>query len=145
MYEKAEILGLTKDRADEITSWYVRTTNLRLPILLTFFCKVGAVYTLGGRVRMGFPSYVGLTKFFRGFRFFDLVDVCWGLVGVIDTKSFLRGHSLVTMPGLMCLAGFIGTHIHIPLFLNIYTGYSAIAYAAGIGFHDVTFLPWIPR
>lgn len=145
MYEKAEILGLTKDKANEITSEYKRTTNVRLPILLTFFCKVGAVYTLGGRVRMGFPSYVGMTKFFRGFRFFDLIDVCWGLVGVVDTKNFLRGHSLVTMPGFMFLAGFVGAHIHIPLFLNIYTGYSAMTYAAGIGFHDVTFLPWIPR
>lgn len=145
MYEKAEILGLTETKVNEITSEYRRTTNFRLPILLTFFSKIGAVFTLGGRVRMGFPSYVGMTKFFRGFRFFDLVDVCWGLFGVVDAKNFLRGHSLVTMPGFMCLAGFVGIHIHIPLLLNIYTGYSAMTFAAGLGFHDVTFLPWIPR
>jgi len=141
MYKKAEAMGLTKDKSQDITSKYKTIGIFKLPLLLNFLCKVNAIYVLSGNARLGLPPIVGLTKFFGSSRIlsFDLIDMCWGLFGVLETKSLLRSHTLATIPSFMCLAGFVGMHIHIPLVLDIYSGFSAMTFAVGLGIHGINF------
>ena len=112
--------------------------------MISFFNKVDAVYVMSTRSRIGFPLYRGLLKFVTRFRFIDLVDLSGGLIGIVNARNVLRQHALVTMPSVLGLGGFVGMHIHIPFILNIYTGFSAVTFAAGLGIHTVGWLPWIP-
>ena len=141
MYKKAERMGLTKYKTQNIVSRYEELGIFKMPILLNFLCKVNAIYILGGNTRLGLPPLIGLTKFFGGSRIlsFDLIDMCWGTFGVLETKGLLRNHALATVPSFMCLAGFVGIHIHIPLVLDIYNGFSAVTFAIGLGLHAINF------
>ena len=141
MYEKAEKMGLTKSRTQNITPKYESIGIFNLPILLNFLCKVNAIYILSGNARLGLPPIIGFTKFFGGSRIlsFDLIDMCWGAFGVLETKGLIRSHALTTVPSFMCLAGFVGIHIHIPMILDLYNGFSAMTFAIGLGLHSINF------
>jgi len=140
MYEKAEKMGLL-DGKQNITPKYEAMGIFNLPILLNFLCKVNAIYILSGNARLGLPPIIGFTKFFGGSRIlsFDLIDMCWGAFGVLETKGLLRNHALTTIPSFMCLAGFVGIHIHIPMILDLYNGFSAMTFAIGLGLHSINF------
>jgi hypothetical protein len=141
MYQKAEKIGLNKDNAGKIQPEYEAASIFRLPILLNFLCKINAIYILSGDARIGLPPFAGLIKFFGGSRIlsFDLIDMCWGVFGMLETKGILRHHTMAIMPSFMCLAGFVGVHIHIPMVLNIYNGFSAMTFAVGLGPHSINF------
>lgn len=141
MQERAALLGLDQQDANNLNDGEAAARLLRMPLLLNFFCKVNAIYILSGEAGVGLPPLFGMMKFFGGQRVaqFDLFDVCWGAFGVIQTKTLFRQHSMVTMPSLLGMAGFVGIHVHIPFVLNIYNGYSAITFAAGLGPHSINF------
>ncbi len=135
MRERAALLGLDQQDANNLNDEEAAGRLLRMPLLLNFFCKVNAAYILSGEAGVGLPPLFGMVKFFGGHRVaqFDLFDVCWGAFGVLQTKTLFRQHSMVTMPSLLGMAGFVGIHVHVPFMLNIYNGYSAITFAAGLG------------
>ena len=69
----------------------------------------------------------------------DLVNMCWGALGILETKGLLRAHSLVMVPSILVMSGFVGIHAHIPMLLNVYNGFSAMTFAAGLGPHNIKF------
>lgn len=139
MYKKAAEIGLMEDNVKKISPKYVTAGIFNLPILLNFFCKVNAIYIISGGARLGLPPIMGFTKFLGSSRVFsfDLMDMCWGVFGVLETKGLLRNHALATIPSFMCLAGFVGIHVHIPFILDLYNGFSAMAFAVGLGLHTI--------
>lgn len=141
MYRKAEGIGLREYEVQNLTSKYEEMGIFNLPVLLSFFCKVNAIYVLSGDVNLGLPPIIGLSKFFGSSRIlaFDLVDVCWGAFGMLETKGLLRNHALIGVASFMGMAGFVGIHIHIPLVLDMYNGFSAMTFAVGLGMHSVNF------
>lgn len=141
MEQRAAALGLDQRDANNLNDEDAAGRLLRMPMLLNFFCKVNAMYVLSGEAGVGMPPLFGIMKFFGGQRVaqFDLFDVCWGALGVLQTKTLFRQHTMVTMPSLLGMAGFVGIHVHIPFVLNIYNGYSAITFAAGLGPHSIDF------
>lgn len=145
MQNRAQTLGVLPGNAKALFQLSMEAARLKLPFMVSVLNRVDAVSVIGSRTRIGFPFYRGLVKFLTRFRFVDLFDICGGLVGIINTKNLIRQHSLVTIPSVMGMVGFVGMHIHIPFILNIYTGFSAMTFAAGLGIHTVDFLPWIPN
>ena len=147
MYEKAGEMGLTKEQIQKIMPQYEGTKTLMPPILLTFFNRVDAVYFLGSSLRIGLSPIIDLLYLIAGWgiKKIDFVDICWAVLGVLSTEGLLANHAFVGMPSSMCIAGFLGYSIKFPLALHIFTGYSVMTFAAGLGIHDVSFLPWIPR
>jgi hypothetical protein len=141
MYRKAEGMGLREYEVQNLTSKYERMGISNLPVLLSFFCKVNAIYVLSGDVNLGFLPIIGLNKFFGSLRVltFDLVDVCWGAFGMLETKGLLRNHALIGVASFMAMAGFVGIHVHIPLVIDVYNGFSAMTFAAGLGMHSINF------
>ena len=140
MYQKAESMGLAKLEQQATATKYGKLGILNFPVMLNFLCKVNAIYILNGNAHLGFPPIAGLMKFFGSkILSFDIVDMCWGVLGILETKGLLRTHTLVAIPSFMCLAGFVGVHIHIPLVLDIYNGFSAMAFALGLGIHGIDF------
>lgn len=141
MKERAASLGLDQHDANNVNDAGTRGRFLRMPLLLNFFCRVNAMYVLSSEAGISLPPLFGIMKFFGGHRIaqFDFFDVCWGAFGVIETKTLFRQHTMVTMPALLGMAGFVGIHIHIPFVLNIYNGFSAITFAAGLGPHNINF------
>jgi len=141
MAQRAEAIGLGEDEAYRITVESAKLGVFRLPFLLNFFCKVNGVYVLSGNARLGLPPLLGFLKFFGGASILsaDLVDVCWGALGILETKGLLRQHSLVMVPSFLFMAGFVGVHIHIPPVLNVYNGFSAATFATGLGPHQIKF------
>ncbi len=110
-----------------------------MPFILTSFCKVNAVYVLGGNSRFGF-SLTGVKKFFGSSLFsYDAFNVCYGALGVVEAKGLVRSHTMVMVPSFMMNIGFVGVHIHVPLLLDIYHGYSAMTFAIGFGMKSVSF------
>ncbi|MFO8133529.1 MAG: hypothetical protein R6U10_06345 [Thermoplasmatota archaeon] len=141
MEQRAASLGLDQRDADNLNDVDAAPLLPRMPLLLNFLCKVNAIYVLSGEASVGLPPLFGIMKLFGGQRVaqFDLFDICWGAFGVIETKTLLRQHTMVTMPSVLGMAGFVGIHVHIPMVLNIYNGFSAITFAAGLGPHSINF------
>mgnify|MGYP001033652279 FL=1 len=141
MEQRAASFGLDQRDADNLNDADVLPMLPKMPLLLNFFCKVNAIYVLSGEAGIGLPPMFGIMKLFGGQRVaqFDLFDICWGAFGVIQTKTLFRQHTMVTMPSLLGMAGFVGIHVHVPLVLNIYNGFSAITFAAGLGPHSINF------
>jgi len=141
MEQRAAMLGLDQRDADNLNDADATGRLLRMPLMLTFFSKINAMYVLSGEAGVGLPPLFGIMKFFGGQRVaqFDLFDVCWGAFGVLQAKTLFRQHTMVTTPSLLGMAGFVGIHIHIPFVLNIYNGFSAITFAAGLGPHSINF------
>jgi len=145
MYAKAESMGLSKERIQKIVPQY-GTKTLIPPILLAFFSRVDAVYFFDNSLRIGLSPIIDLLYFIAGWgmKKIDFFDTCWGMFGVVSTEGLLTQPCL-GMPSIMCLAGFVGYSIKFPLTMDIFTGYSAMTFAIGVGIHDVSFLPWLPR
>ncbi len=136
MHAKAEIMGLNK--IQEFNDNYEGTADLKLPVMLTFFSHVDAVYFLGNSMRMGLtPTTMLLNRLF-GFNIpgIDLIDICWGALGIVNAKGTLGTHAFVCMPSYMFMAGFVGYSVKFPVAYHIFTGYSVMTFAAGIGIHD---------
>ena len=126
-------------RFENRTSFTFIGDILHVPFLLTSFCKINAVYVISGNARIGLPI-TGMKKFFGSSLFsYDFFEACYGGVGVVEAKGLARTHTLVTVPGFMMNIGFIGVHIHVPMMLDIYHGYSALTFAVGFGMKSVTF------
>ncbi|MEA2054509.1 MAG: hypothetical protein U9O96_05265 [Candidatus Thermoplasmatota archaeon] len=145
MYAKAERMGLVREKTQKFTHQYEEITDLRLPLMLTFFSHINAVYFLGNSIRMGLtPTTMLLNRLF-GFNIpgIDLVDVCWATLGIINTQGLLGVHNLLCIPSFMILAGFVGYSVKLPIAYHIFSGYSVMTFAAGIGFHD--FSPISPQ
>ena len=145
MHDQAKTLGVLPGDIQTLFQLSRETARLKLPFLVSVLNKVDAVSIIGSRIRIGVPFDRGLLKFMTRFRFVDLFDMCGGLVGVISTKNIIRQHSFVTIPSVMGMVGFVGVHIHMPFILNIYTGFSALTFAGGLGIHTVDLLPWLPN
>lgn len=145
MYDRAKTLGIFPENIQAFSQLSRESTRLKIPFMVSVLNKIDAVSIISSRIRIGVPPYRGLPKLMMGFRSMDLFDICGGLVGIINTKNVIRQHSFVAMPSVMGMIGFIGVHIHIPFILNIYTGFSALTYAGGLGIHTVDFLPWLPN
>ncbi len=143
MYDRAKTLGLLPRDIQAFFHLSMESARLKLPFMISVLNKVEAVSIIGSRIRIGVPSYRGLLKFVTRSRFVDLFDICGGLVGIISTKNVIRQHSFMAIPSVMGMAGFVGVHIHIPFILNIYTGFSALTCAGGLGIHTVDLLPWL--
>ena len=141
MMQRADVIGLDTNDAHEITVDSAKLGLFKIPILLNFFCMVNGVYVLGGSAGLGLPPLLGFLKFFGSTRIvsLDLVDMCWGAMGMLETKGLLRQHTLVMVPSFLFMAGFVGIHIHIPLVLNLYNGFSAMTFATGLGPHSIKF------
>lgn len=141
MVQRAAALGLGQDEAYGITAESAKLGIFRLPFLLNFFCKVNGIYVLSGNARLGLPPLLGFLKFFGGTHILsaDVADMCWGALGVLETRGLLRQHSLVMVPSFLFMAGFVGVHIHIPLVLTLYNGFSAVTFATGLGPHHIKF------
>lgn len=141
MLGKAGGMGLTDATVRDASSSYAEAGIFNLPILLNFFCKVDAVYVLSAGARLGFPPIVGLNKLFGSSKIlkFDIADACLGAFGMVETKGLLRTHTLSAVASFMALAGFVGVHIHIPLVLDIYNGFSAMTFAVGLGMRNIEF------
>ena len=144
MLEKAKKLRISPLKVLSLVTLSMTKAHLRLPVMVSFLNKVDAVYVMSTRSRIGVPPYRGLLKLVTGFRFVDLVDRCRGMVGIVNARNLLRQHSLVAMASAMGLAGFVGIHISIPYILNIYSGFSAMTVAAGLGMHTVQPFHWLP-
>lgn len=138
MYAKAETMGLTGEKTQKFFRHYKGITDLRLPLLLTFFSHVDAVYFLGNSLRMGVTPITMLINrlFGTNIQGVDLFDVCWGAFGIISARGALGFHSMVCMPSFMITAGFVGYSVKFPIAYHIFSGYSIMTFAAGIGFHD---------
>lgn len=115
------------------------------PLSIMFFSEVSTTFRWGGTVRLGMTPFLRLINRFlktdlqRGI---DIVDVCWGLRGSLHTRGLLGEHRLSLRPGAVCLVGFIGYGIHIPLLWHSFYGSTVMTMAAGLGEHD--FDPWFP-
>jgi len=144
MYDRAKTLDVRSRDIQAFIQLNREAARLKLPFMVSVLNRVDAVSIISSRTRIGVPPYRGLLKLLTGFRFVDLFDICGGLVGIINIKNVLRQHSFVTIPNVMGMIGFVGVHIHIPLILNIYTGFSALTFAGGLGIHTVDLLPWLP-
>jgi len=142
MYAKAESMGLSKERIQKIVPQY-GTKTLIPPILIAFLSRVDAVYFFGNSLRIGLSPIIDLLYFIAGWgmKKIDFFDTCWGMFGVVSTEGLLVSHSFVGMPSITWLAGFVGYSIKFPLTMHIFTGYSVMIFAIGIGIHDVSFLP----
>ncbi|MCD6223081.1 MAG: hypothetical protein J7K12_05305 [Thermoplasmata archaeon] len=142
--EKIDLLekyGLISDDLDNLnrTSFAFFGNILHMPFILTSFCKINAVYVLGGDYRIGLPI-TGIKKLFGSSMFsYDFANAAWGALGVVEVKGLLRSHTMVMVPSFMTNIGFVGVHIHIPMLLDIYHGYSAFTFAIGFGMKSVTF------
>lgn len=141
MMQRANTVGLNTNDVYEITANSAKLGLFKLPFILNFFCKVNGVYILGGNARLGLPPLLGFLKFFGNSRIMtmDLVDMCWGAMGILETNGFLARHSLVMVPSFLIMAGFVGVHVHIPLVVNVYNGFSAMTFAAGLGPRNIKF------
>ena len=143
MYNQAKTLDILPGDIQDFFQVNREAARLKLPFLASAFNRVDAVSIIGSRIRVGVPFYRGLLKLMTHFRFVDLFDICGGLVGIISTKNVIRQHSFVAIPSAIGMIGFVGVHIHIPFILNIYTGFSALTLAGGLGIHTVDVLPWL--
>lgn len=141
MLGKAGSMGLTDAVVQGALSSYAEAGIFNLPILLNFFCKVNAVYVLSAEAHLGFPPVIGLNKLFGSSKMlkFDIADMCLGAFGMVETKGLLRTHTLAAVASFMALAGFVGVHIHIPLVLDVYNGFSAMTFAVGLGIRNIEF------
>lgn len=137
MYERAKEIGFIKKEIQKIAP----------PVLISFFNRVDAVYFFGNSLRIGLSPIIDLLYLIAGWgmKKIDFIDMCWGMFGVVSTSGILTSHAFVGMPSIMCLAGFVGYSIKFPLTMHIFTGYSVMTFAVGLGIHDVSFLPWLPR
>ena len=145
MYDRAKTLGVLPGDIQAFFQLNRESERLKLPFMVSVLNRVDAVSIISSRTRIGVPPYRGLLKLMTGFHCMDLFDICGGLVGVISIKNALRQHSFVAIPSVMGMVGFVGVHIHIPFILNIYTGFSALTFAGGLGIHTVDLLPWLPN
>jgi hypothetical protein len=143
MYDQAKTLDILPGDIQAFFQLNRETARLKLPFLVSVLNRVDAVSIIGSRIRFGVPFYRGLLKLVTRFRFADLFDICGGLVGIISTKNVIRQHSFIAIPSAIGMIGFVGVHIHIPFILNIYTGFSALTVAGGLGIHTVDLLPWL--
>jgi hypothetical protein len=145
MYIRAEALGITPERVHKLTALLDPIVKQRPPILLDFFSRVSTVHIGGGSLRVGLSALIGYLNFLRGWNLpkADFFDVAWGLIGVVDSWGLMNHHSVVTFPGIMCLTGFVGYNIKLPLFVHNFWGYSAMTFAAGLGVHTVIWLYWL--
>jgi len=142
--EKIDLLekyGLISDDLDNLnrTSFAFFGNILHMPFILTSFCKINAVYVLGGDYRIGLPI-TGIKKLFGSSMLsYDFANAAWGTLGVVEVKGLLRSHTMIMVPSFMTNIGFVGVHIHVPMLLDIYHGYSAFTFAIGLGMKSVTF------
>lgn len=145
MFLRAEALGITPQKVQELSLLLDPVIKQRPPILLDFFSKVSTTHLSGGSMRIGLSSLIGYLNFLRGWNLpkADFFDAAWGLIGVVDSRGLFNEHSLVTFPGFMCLTGFVGYNVKLPLFAHNFVGYSAITFAAGIGVHTVIWFYWL--
>ena len=141
MLGKADSIGLTDEIAMDASSSYAAAGIFNLPILLNFFCKVNALYVLSAEAHLGFPPLIGFNKLFGSSKMlkFDIADMCLGAFGMVETTGLLRTHTLAAVASFMALAGFVGVHIHIPFVLDVYNGFSAMTFAAGLGLRNIEF------
>jgi hypothetical protein len=112
---------------------------------LTFFNSIDAVFVVGNALRIGttpFGNFVNamLNLNLKGI---DAIDAAWGLIGVVNSKGLLFSHAFVAFPGIFTTLGFVGISVKIPFYVHIFTGFSTITAAIGIGIHtrDFNFLP----
>lgn len=116
------------------------------PLSVVFFSEVSTTFRWGGTVRVGMTPFLRLINRFlvsnlqRGV---DVIDLCWGLRGSLYTRGLLGEHRLLLRPGMVCLMGFIGYGVHIPLLRHSFYGSAVMTVAAGLGEHD--FDPWFPN
>lgn len=138
MHELMDKTGITKQKILKDISSYEGLTDLKLPILLTFLSHVDAVYLLGNSLRVGStPVTMALNRLFGwNIKGIDVIDVCWGTLGIINVQGMLGNHAFVCMPSYMFMAGFVGYAVKFPLSYHIFSGYSIATFAAGIGIHD---------
>jgi len=123
------------------TTVYGKLGLINVPVLFSTFSRVNAIYVLNGGIHLGIPI-TGTRKFFGSNVFsYDLIDMCWGAIGIVETQGLVRTHTLITIPSVLLMGGFIGIHIHVPMLLDIYHGYSAMTFAVGLGFHSINFNP----
>ncbi len=141
MCERAELMGITPEKVEKLKP----VIKQRPPIMLDFFSKIDTAYLFGGSVRIGSSALIGYLNFLRGWNLpkADFFDVSWGLLGMVNSKGLLVEHSMSTFPGFVCLTGFVGYNVKLPLFAGVFSGYAAMTFAAGIGFHNVIFFYWL--
>jgi hypothetical protein len=145
MRKRAEALGFSPERIENILLKLDPIVKQRPPILLDFFSEVNTIFLGGCTFRIGLSALIGYLNFLRGWNLpkVDMLDIAWGMFGVVDSSGLLNRHSMVTFPGYLCLAGFVGYNVKLPLLLNTYYGYSAMTFAAGLGFHTVIWFYWL--
>jgi hypothetical protein len=139
MQEKASKLGLSEELIKE------KCIRWRLPILLTFFNSIDAVFVMGNAIRIGTSPLVNFVNAMLNINLkgIDAIDAAWGLVGVVNSNGLLFSHAFVAFPGMFTTLGFVGISIKIPFYVHIFTGFSVVTGAIGIGIHtrDCTILP----
>jgi len=139
MLEKASDLGLSEELIRE------KCFRWRLPILLTFFNSIDAVFVMGNALRIGTSPLINFVNAMLNLNLkgIDAIDAAWGLIGVVNSKGLLFSHALVAFPAMFTTIGFVGISIKIPFYVHIFTGFSVVTAAIGIGLHtrDCNFLP----
>ena len=138
MYELMSSNGITLQTLMKDVSSFEESTNLRLPIMLTFLSHIDAVYLIGNSLRVGCtPVTMALNRLFGwNIKGIDLVDVCWGTLGIINARGMLGTHAFVCMPSYMFMAGFVGYAVKFPLSYHIFSGYAVATLAVGMGIHE---------
>lgn len=139
MFEKASDLGLSEELIRE------KCFHWRLPILLTFFNSIDAVFVMGNALRIGTSPLVNFVNAMLNLNLkgIDAIDAAWGLIGVVNSKGLLFSHAFVAFPAMFTTMGFVGISIKIPFYVHIFTGFSVVTGAIGIGLHtrDCNLLP----
>jgi hypothetical protein len=138
MYELLSSNGITLQTLMKDISSLEESMKLKLPIMLTLLSHIDAVYLIGNSLRVGCtPVTMALNRLFGwNVKGIDLVDVCWGTLGIINARGMLGTHAFVCMPSYMFMAGFVGYAVKFPLSYHIFSGYAVATLAVGMGIHE---------
>lgn len=139
MLKRAEEIGVKCDIE-------LKKIRLKFPIVISFFDKVDVIYLGGTSARVGTSPITNLINRLLKTKLpgIDLVDMCTGLFGIVNTRGLYVKHTLVSLFGLAGLVGFVGTSVKLPFLMHIFNGYSAMTFGIGTGVHIKTVITPTP-
>jgi hypothetical protein len=130
MYLMANQMGISKDSFPD-------DFKIRLPIILTLFSVVNAVYFGGVSLSIGVSPLIRIFNIISPIKLpgIDVLNFVGGLFGVTHTVGLFNKQSLITFPGFSSMIGFIGFSFKIPAAMHIFVGFSVATVGFGLGFN----------
>ncbi len=122
MYQMGEQMGFLKNMDPS-------KVKIRLPILLTLFTSVIAVYFGGISLSIGLSPIMRLLNL-PGI---DISNFVGGLFGITRTEGIFNKQTLIIFPGFSKMIGFVGFSFKIPATLHIFIGFSVATIGFGFG------------